>query len=393
MASPFSRTLRSLRSERSTGSMLGVAVAAAVFALWTAWFVSAELPIYATSAEARLEVERAVHEVAADAAGRIVEVRAAVGQKVAAGDVLFELDAELERRRLDEETARRDALLKEIESLKTVLVTESQGLGDARQVARAALAEARSRYQAEVAAAELAEEEAKRAAQLHEQGLTSEMELRRAEALARERRAQADALDRAVDRGDSERLSERRDRRVRIDQLQRELAELEGSAETSAAAARRLEEEIGRRQIRSPAAGRLGEVAKARAGSVVAAGDHLATVIPIAELKVVAGFPPSDALARVRQGQPAQLRLDGFPWTEFGSLASEVTRVSGEARDGKLWIDGSVVPGPESAIPLQHGMPGTLVVEVERVSPAELVLRAAGRAVTASDRSDRRGSE
>ncbi len=391
MASPFSRTLRSLRSERSTGSILGVAVLLVVFALWSAWFVAAELPIYAASEEARLEVERAVYQVAAAAGGRIVEVRAAVGQEVAAGDVLFELDAELERRRLDEETARREALLNEIESLKTVLVTETQGLMDARQAARAAAGEARSRYRAEVAAAELAEEEARRTAQLHDQGLTSEMELRRAEAAARERRAQADALERAVVRDDSERLSGRRDRRVRIDQLARELAELEGSAETSAAAARRLEEEIARRRIHSPAAGRLGEVVKARPGSVVAAGDHLATVIPTAGLKVVAGFPPSDALARVRQGQPAQLRLDGFPWTEFGSLASEVTRVSSEARDGKLWIDGSVAPGSESAIPLQHGMPGTLVVEVERISPAELVLRAAGKAVTASSRSARGG--
>ncbi len=389
MASPFSRTLRSLRGERSRGSMIGVAVAAGVLALWTLWFVSAELPIYTMSAEARLEVERAVHQVAADAGGRIVEVRAAVGQEVAAGDVLFQLDSELERRRLDEETARREALLKEIESLKVVLATETQGLMDARRMAQAANLEERSRYEAEVAAAELAEEEAKRSARLHEQGLASEMELRRAEARARERRAQADALERAVDRGDSERLSERRDRRVRIDQLARELAELEGSAETSTAAARRLEGEIARRLIRAPADGRLGEVAKVRPGSVVAAGDHLATVIPTAELKVVAGFPPSDALARVRRGQPAQLRLDGFPWTEFGSLSSEVTRVSGEARDGKLWIDGSVVAGSDSMIPLQHGMPGTLVVEVERVSPAELMLRAAGRAVTAS--SDTRG--
>ena len=389
MASPFSRTLRSLRGERSKASMIGVAVSAAGLALWTVWFMSADLPIYATSAEARLEVERAVHQVAADASGRVVEVRAAVGQEVNEGDVLFQLDSELEHRRLDEETARREALLKEIESLKIVLATETQGLMDARRMAQAAILEARSRYEAEVAAAELAEEEAKRSARLHEQGLTSEMELRRAQAQARERRAQADALERAVDRGDSERLSERRDRRVRIDQLARELAELEGSAETSAAAARRLEGEIARRLIRAPAGGRLGEVAKVRPGSVVAAGDHLATVIPIAELKVVAGFPPSDALARVRRGQTAQLRLDGFPWTEFGSLSSEITRVSGETRDGQLWIDGSVVPGSDSAIPLQHGMPGTLVVEVERVSPAELMLRAAGRAVTAS--SDTRG--
>ncbi len=390
MASPFSRTLRSLRAERSAGSIAAVAVLTVVLALWTAWFVTARLPIYALSSEARLEVERAVHQVAADAAGRIVAVHATVDQEVDAGDVLFELDAELERRRLDEEIARRDALLKEIESLRALSATERRGLEDARRAAREATSEARSRHAAELAAAELAEEEAERAARLFEQGLTSEMELRRAEAAARERRSQAEALARAVDRGDSERLSERRDRQARIDQAERELAELEGGAATSAAAARRLEEEIARRLIRAPAAGRLGEVAKVRAGSVVAAGDHLATVIPSAALKVVAGFPPSDAIARVRPGQPAQLRLDGFPWTEFGSLASAVTRVSGEARDGKLWIEGSVTAAVDSAIPLQHGMPGTLVVEVERVSPAELVLRAAGRAVTAT--SGARGS-
>ncbi len=392
MASVFDRTLRSLQGERSSGSIVGIAAVGLLLAIWLAWFVSAELPVYAMSAEARLEVERAVHEVAADAAGRIIEARAQVGQEVAVGDVLFELDAQLERRRLDEETARGEALLREIESLRVALATETQGLADARAASGSATEEARSRYQAEVAAADLAEEEAKRSARLHEQGLMSEMELRRAEAQARERRAQADAQRQAVTRFDSEKLRDGRDRQVRMDQIEREIAELEGSVETSAAAARRLAEEIERRQIRSPAAGRLGEVAKVRSGSVVAAGDHLATVIPSAELKVVAGFPPSDALARVRRGQTAQMRLDGFPWTEFGSLPAEVSRVSGEARDGKLWIDCSVAPAAGSAIPLEHGMPGILVVEIERVSPAEMVLRAAGRAVTASSSAGREGS-
>ncbi len=391
MASPFSRTLRSLSAERSTSSMLGVAALVVVLGLWLTWLAFSRLPIYAISLEARLEVARAVHQVAADASGRIVEARAMVGQQVAEGDVLFELDSELERRRLDEETAQRRALIQEIESLKVALATEAQGLADAGAAARAAIDEARSRYQAEVAAAELAEEEVKRGARLHQQGLTSEMDLRRAQAAAREQRSRADALERAVDRFGSEGLSERRDRQARIDQIEREIAELEGSAETSAAAARRLEEEIARRLIRSPAAGRLGEVARVRSGSVVAAGDHLATVIPSAELKVVAGFLPSEAMARVRSGQPAQLRLDGFPWAEYGSLPSEVERVSSEARDGRLWVDCSVAADADSAIPLQHGMPGTLIVEVERVSPAELVLRAAGRAVTARSASGRRG--
>ncbi len=388
MASPFSRTLRSLRSEQSAGWLVGLAALAFLFAGWLAWFTAARLPIYALSDDARLEVEQDVHPVSALAGGRIVEARAEVGKEVEVGEVLFELDSELERRRLDEEKARYQSLLKEIESLRVALTTERQGLGDSDNVTRAAIEEARARYEAEVAAAEAAEEKARRSLQLHEQGLTSDQELQEAQTEARKRRSEADAQRFMVERLRSDGRRESRDRQGKVDQIERELAELEGSAETSAATARRLEEEIARRLIRSPAAGRLGEVAKVRPGSVVAAGDRLATVIPESGLKVVANFPPSDALARVRRGQRAQMRLDGFPWTEYGSLPATVSRVSTEARDGRLRVDCAVTPAADSAIPLQHGMPGTLVVEIERVSPAELALRAAGKAVTA--RSDRR---
>ncbi len=384
VASPFSRTLRSLNGEPSKASFVGLVALVLLLALWLVWFLTADLPVYAASARARLEVEHAVHSVAALTAGRIVEVRAVVGQKVERGEILFGLDSELEQRRLEEENARRLAALKEVESLKVALATESQGLADTRGT-RAAIDEAGSRYRAALAAAELAEEEATRSAQLAAQGLVSEMELRRVNALARERRAEAEASEQAVARLESERRIEGRDRQGRVDQIEREIVELEGVAETSAAAARRLGEEISRRLIRAPADGRLGEVATVRAGSVVAVGERLATLIPAAELKVVASFSPSDAMARVRPGQSAQLRLDGFPWTEFGSLAVEVSKVAEEAREGQLWVDGAVGSSPQLTIPLQHGMPGTLVIEIERVSPAELVLRAAGRAVTAGD--------
>ncbi len=382
MASPFSRTLRSLESEGSRAWIVGLVAFGFLLLLWMVWFFAAELPVYAISEDARLEVEQAPHPVAALEGGRVVTVFAQVGLDVEMGDVLFELDSELEQRRWQEEVARHAALVQEIASLRQALASESAAKEDAGAVAGAAIEEARSFHRAELVAAELAEEEADRNRQLQEQGLTSEMDQQRAEAAAREQRSQAEALAQSVARLERTRRLEASDRRAKIDQLERELTELEGLAETSGAAVDRLAEEIERRQIRASASGRLGELAKVRPGLVLAAGDHLATILPAAALEVIAGFQPSDALARVRAGQEAQLRLDGFPWTEFGSLEARVVRVSDEARDGTLRVACSVVKAEGSQIPLQHGMPGTLVVEIERVSPAALVLRAAGRTIT-----------
>jgi hypothetical protein len=58
-------------------------------------------------------------------------------------------------------------------------------------------------------------------------------------------------------------------------------------------------------------------------------------------------FLPPAALGRIQPGQPARLRPDAAP-----------------------------------PIPLQHGLPGTVEVEVDHVPPATLVLRTAGRLFT-----------
>ena len=126
-------------------------------------------------------------------------------------------------------------------------------------------------------------------------------------------------------------------------------------------------------------AGRLGEVAGLHIGSVVREGDRLAAVVPHGDLQVVADFLPPSALGRIQPGQPARLRLEGFPWTQYGSLAATVSRVASEVRNGHVRVELSVDPDSASPIPLQHGLPGTVEVQVERLAPATLVLRAAGK--------------
>lgn len=93
----------------------------------------------------------------------------------------------------------------------------------------------------------------------------------------------------------------------------------------------------------------------------------------------VALFPPA-ALGRIRPGQPAIVRLDGFPWTQYGSLSATVAAVD-DARSGQLRVDLLIQDDPGSAIPLQPGLRGAVEIEVERVTPATLLLRTTGQAL------------
>ena len=144
---------------------------------------------------------------------------------------------------------------------------------------------------------------------------------------------------------------------------------------------KRLEYEVERRVIRAPIDGRIGEAADLRIGAVVREGDRLGAIIPDGPLRVVAHFAPASAFGRVRAGQRGTVRLQGFPWAEYGSLRARVTRVPNEVRDGLVRIELDVTGLPPT-LPISHALPGSVEIEVERVRPAWLVLRMLGGSLT-----------
>jgi membrane fusion protein (multidrug efflux system) len=154
---------------------------------------------------------------------------------------------------------------------------------------------------------------------------------------------------------------------------------LTGEIKTRTAIIERLKHEIHRRIIRAPASGRLGETASLQAGQFVREGDKLGAIVPDGGLRAIAEFAPSSALGRVQPGQRARLRLDGFPWTEYGQLEATVSRVASEPRQGVVRVELIVHSESAPLIPLQHGLPGQIEIAVERASPVEIALRAAGR--------------
>ncbi|MFT3767575.1 MAG: HlyD family efflux transporter periplasmic adaptor subunit [Minicystis sp.] len=379
MSATFSQSLRALAVDRPRGSLAIAAIGAALLCGWLGWFFAAEVTVYETAETARIEVDRAAHTIDAPVAGRIETSALEIGREVEAGEVVVVLDSELEQRRLAEERARLATLGPQVEALRRQLAAEEQVLRDARRASESAIEEGRARRAEGEHASALAQEEAKRAAQMFDGGALTEIEWLRARTEADKRRAAAAALALDVDRLAGEQRTRESESRSRIESLGRQIAELDGQRATSEAQMRVLEETVQKRTITAPVRGRIGEAAPLREGAWVREGDRLGAVIPSGELRAVADFSPPAALGRLQAGQRARLRLDGFPWTQYGTVAATVAKVATEARYGRIRVELDVVPDATSRIPLQHGLPGSVEVEVERATPARLVLRAAGK--------------
>ncbi len=375
----FPATLRSMAGQPTAGARLLLLSAGALFAAWGLWFVRARVPVYAASEQARVEVQRATHPVAAQVTGRVVALHLDLDATVSAGDVLVELDAVAERLQLAQARAKLGGVASELEATRRQITAEEAALLAFRQQLGATLGEADSRLREGQILTQAARVELARHERMYAESLVSIAELERARAEAERRGAAEVGLRATQDRARRESSTGEADRRSRIATLEREGARLESERGSLGASVLALEYEIERRTIRAPAAGRVGEVGAARVGSVLAQGAQIATVVASGTLRVVASFAPASALGRVRAGQHARVRLEGFPWTEYGALDATVTEVASELRDGRTRVELGVTPRAHSRIPLQHGLPGVVEITVEEVSPATLVLRAAGR--------------
>jgi multidrug resistance efflux pump len=377
MASSFHRVSHSLRSDNGIRSSAGIVIALTLLAAWTTWAFKARVARYEISESARLEVDAAAYPVQASVAGQLVASQLVLGNEVHAGDVLAEIASDNERLSLQEERTRLAALQPQITALRSQMQFQDQGRMDERRVLNLSVEHARAQYREALVQVTAAEQESERASRLQAEGILAEADAQRAKALAQSKRSAAETLKIAISRLEPELEVRDTDRQAGIKESLGDAAKLQASMATSAARIKRLEYEIERRRIRAPVSGRLGECANVRPGSHISEGQQLGVILPSGKLQIIAEFLPS-ALGKVRPGQHALLRLQGFPWAQYGTVSAQVSRVAGEIRDGKVRVELAVTSATGSRIPFQHGLPGTVEVQLDRISPAALIVRSAG---------------
>jgi len=381
MPSDFRQTSSALRTDRegSRRSLILLAVVGGLLILVGLWVALARVPLYAVSESARLQARDEVHPVDTLVAGRVAAVHLPVGGRVCKGEVLLALDATDVELRLDEARAAVRGLTAQIAALEAELLAREEALATTGALGQASLSEAQAARGETEAEAAFASRERERADRMLEAGVVAEAEAARANAAHAQAQAQVRARDRRLTVLGTETRRDLADRRAQREALRRSLAGLVAERDGAHVQVKRLEVEHARHTVRAPIDGVLGQVRAPQVGAVVAAGQTVAVVTPETALELVADFAPAEAIGRVQPGQRARMRVTGFPWTRYGMLTATVAAVSSEVADGRIRVKLVLDEHTAAAIPRQHGLIGDVEIELEEVSPAVLLARAAGQ--------------
>jgi membrane fusion protein (multidrug efflux system) len=365
-----------------------------------AWASLAQVPVVKVSSEGRIEPHNAVYRLEPPSAGRVVRSMLNLDVDVKEGDLLIEFDTHAEQLELEQSTATAAGLQQELAVIREQIANKKAETAATGQVDSVAVREAEAKER-EIAPKEKLAEEREQLAMKSPTGSVSEME-------KLERSTDVDALGFAKTEQSLAIVRLRHEQAVRGQTLGAQLLVLERDELKTDASLRELgvaidtlKYQIEKKHYRAPASGHLVDVAELGAGAFIADGQRVGTIVANdAEVRVRARFP-KEVVGIIEPGQTAQLKLDGYPWTIYGTVPAKVTRVgtepglvaTPEAIPGTVRVELDIMTPADARIQLRHGMTATVEVEVARVSPIALMMRSIGDWHTGPPADDKQAKE
>lgn len=312
----------------------------------------------------RIMPSAGVLKIIAPQFGQIVAVHVAEGDAVKKGQLLYEVSSERTSdgagldARIEAALSARDSLSRQELILQTAqLERQKRSYSSRKRLVEAELARIELEIGAQRARVERAAQLLNRYETLKKQGFISDMQFNEIVNAHQDQVARQHTLERGKlsSMGELEQLE--------LDALQ--AASQVQLSDTQASQVRaRLEQEDAehrgrtRVQVLAPAAGAVA-AAEVEAGQSVAAGAHMASLLPAGSKLEAHLYAASSALGFVKKGQPVLLRVDAFPYQKFGQLPGTVKRVEQSPMSG---------PAPSSSV---KGEPVyRIVVQLDRQTMA-----------------------
>lgn len=397
MAYPFQRTLRSLNGyESGTRATLALFGAVALGGL-TTWAVAARVPVLKVSTEGRIEPHNAVHRIEPPEAGLVIRSLLELDKQVAQGDLLVEFDTREQALELSQSEATSLALTQDQAVLDDQIANKQAELNASGLVDQASLREATSKDQ-ELGPRRLLAEQREQLTKKSPIGALSDLEKLERQTEADELLHTSQTQTLGLVRLQREQVVKREGLTAQLLALRREHLKIDGQLTELKIAIDRLHYQIERKQVRAAASGRLVDVVELAAGDYITQGQRLGTILAdgTSHIRVRARFP-KETVGIVKPGQTAQLKLDSYPWSVYGTVKAQVSSVgtepgivaTPESVPGTVRVELELENPGDPRIQLQHGLTGAVEIEVARVSPITLLRRAIGEwSYTAPDPTD-----
>lgn len=293
--------------------------------------------------------------------GRLLEVRVQEGEAVKEGDLLFRIDGKETETELEKALSRQEGGKKQVDALRSsrgTLVLQQQAELERDEVGlRTAFGELeKARRGQDQAAAGVREAEARvaeaqadydRTKKLADEQVLSQAELQKKEAALKSAQASRDSAaashriaEQSVTlseqglelRGKQSAVSAEERKRALAD-LDSRIVALEEDGKGASLEAEKLRTALGHLEVRAPASGTVTSITTKNAGEVIRSGDPLALIAPEGAPWIVEAIVSNRDAGPLRQkiGGRVKLKIDAFPFRDFGTLEGRLLEVSPDA--------------------------------------------------------------
>lgn len=169
----------------------------------------------------------------------------------------------------------------------------------------------------------------------------------------------------------------------KIKQLELEIGEVKGNMADTKTLLASAQTKVKQNYLKAPVNGIVSSLGIERAGKVVQAGETVVEIAPQGSPLVLSAVLPNDKAGLVREGMPVQVKLDAYPYQDYGIIPGRVNFISadsksdqqlGEVYQLEITLQKDYVTEDRHQIKLKAGQTATADIIIRRRRILDVVL-------------------